>query len=312
MSGGRAKATTPPLKRQSRAGLGFFLLALAVIVTAIAATVLLANEQRNLKQLLRALDLPTAFLEKAKPPEPPAQVKRQPPRIALPVWTFQDLHTPEQQFLRVLRSDPRALCDELREAGFRELEWKSSAGERGQWECSSLVSFPRPGVDKTSSIFIFIKGSGEEEIGSFRVKLNIERPEDAQVVTTSAARAASVFLDHVRWADGGAIALQIQALREFDVKRFGSRVQFKRETDETTARYNFLANQPAPARPKTIAELYFDREKWLAYGTADIRSFVLGPTAWNGPAKIPETADQADAASTEDAGTAKAEGKTKP
>lgn len=310
MSGGRAKATTPP-KQPSRTGLAFFLVAFAVIVTAIVATVLLANEQRNLKRLLRALDLPTTFLDKEKPPEPPAQVKRKPPHIALPVWTFQDLHTPDQQFLRALRSDPRALCDELREAGFRELEWKSSAGERGQWECSSLVSFPRPGVDKTSSIFIFIKGSGEEEITSFRVKLNIERPEDAQVVTTSAARAASVFLDHVRWADGGAIALQIQALKEFDVKRFGSRVQFKRETDEATARYNFLANQPARARPKTIAELYFDRGKWLPYGTGEVRSFVLGPTAWNGPSRVPENS-QADGGSAEKAGPASADANTKP
>jgi hypothetical protein len=310
MSSGRIGTTTPP-KQPSRTGLVFFVVAFAVIVTAIVATVLLANEQRNLKQLLRALDLPTTFLDKEKPPEPTPQVKRQPPRIALPVWTFQDLHTPEQQFLRVLRSDPRALCDELREAGFHELEWKSSAGERGQWECSSLVSFPRPGVDKTSSIFIFIKGSGEEEITSFRVKLNIERPEDAQVVTTSAARAASVFLDHVRWADGGSIALQIQALKEFDVKRFGSRVQFKRETDETTARYNFLANQPARARPKTIAEVYFDREKWMPYGTDGARSFVLGPTAWNGPAKVPASGET-EAGSTEDAGPEKTDLNTKP
>ncbi|MEK1948662.1 MAG: DUF6030 family protein [Ensifer adhaerens] len=314
MSGGRGKATTPP-KQPSRTGIAFFLVAFALIATVILATALLANGQRNLRQLLKALDLPTTFLDPEKPvaQAPEVHVKRQPPRIALPVWTFQDLQTPEQQFLRVLRSDPRALCDELREAGFRELEWKSSAGERGQWECSSLVSFPRPGVDKISSIFIFIKGNGEEEITSFRVKLNIERPEDAQVVTTSAARAASVFLDHVRWADGGSIALQIQALKEFDVKRFGSRVQFKRETDETTARYNFLANQPARARPKSIAELHFDREKWLAYGNADARSFVLGPTAWNGPAKIPEGGDAvADPASPEGAGTAKANTDARP
>lgn len=313
MSGGRGKATTPP-KQPSRTGIAFFLVAFALIVMAILATVLLANGQRNLKQLLRALDLPITFLEPGKPPEAPeVRVKRQPPHVALPVWTFQDLQTPEQQFLRVIRSDPRALCDELRAAGFRELEWKSSGGERGQWECSSLVSFPRPGVDKTSSIFIFIKGSGEEEISSFRVKLNIERPEDAQAVTTSAARAAAVFLDHVRWADGGSIALQIQALKEFDVKRFGSRVQFKRETDETTARYNFLANQPARARPKSIAELYFDRDKWLAYGKADTRSFVLGPTAWNGPARAPEGGDaETNPASTEGTGTAKTGTDAKP
>ncbi|WDZ76302.1 DUF6030 family protein [Ensifer adhaerens] len=288
MSATRGK--TPAPKPAGRTGLRFFLVALILIVTAILATALLANEQRNLKKALVALGLPTTFLESNKPSEPTAErpARREPPRIALPAWTFQDLQTPEQQFMRVIRSDPKALCDELRDAGFRELEWKAGAGERAQWECSSLVSFPRPGEDKPSSIFIFVKGSGEEEITSFRVKLNIERQEDRQAVTTAAARAASVFLEHVRWADAASITLQIQALREFDLKRFGSRIQFKRESDEVTPRFNFLANQPPRARPKSIAELYFDRSKWLAYADGSVRTFVRGPTAWNVPAKVPE------------------------
>ncbi|WP_077968025.1 DUF6030 family protein [Ensifer adhaerens] len=283
------KGKTPATKPR-RTGLRFFLVVLLLIATAILATALLANEQRNLRKVLLAFGLPTTFLERAKPAEQeiPRAARRQPPRIALPAWTFQDLQTPEQQFLRVIRSDPKALCDELREAGFRELEWKSSAGERAQWECSSLVSYPRPGEDKPSSIFIFVKGSGEEEISSFRVKLNIERREDSQAVTTAAARAASVFLDHVRWADGASVTLQIQALKEFDLKHFGSRIQLKRESDEETQRYNFLANQPARARPKSIAEQYFDRSKWLAYGDGSLRSFVRGPSAWNAPAQVPD------------------------
>ncbi|WP_246802657.1 MULTISPECIES: DUF6030 family protein [unclassified Ensifer] len=285
-----AKGKTPAGKPARSTGLRFFIVALLLIVTAIVATALLANEQRNLKRVLLAFGLPTTFLERGKPDETTGtkRARRVPPRIALPAWTFQDLQTPEQQFLRVIRSDPKALCDELRDAGFRELEWKSSAGEQVQWECSSLISFPRPGEDKPSSIFIFVKGSGEEEISSFRVKLNIERQEDSQAVTTAAARAASVFLDHVRWADAASVTLQIQALREFDLKRFGSRIQLKRESDEETQRYNFLANQPARARPKNIAEQYFDRSKWLAYGDGSLRSFVRGPSAWNAPAKVPD------------------------
>ncbi|MGT2444706.1 DUF6030 family protein [Ensifer adhaerens] len=285
-----AKGKTPAGKPARSTGLRFFIVALLLIVTAIVATALLANEQRNLKRVLLAFGLPTTFLERGKPDETTGtkRARRVPPRIALPAWTFQDLQTPEQPFLRAIRSDPKALCDELRDAGFRELEWKSSAGEQAQWECSSLISFPRPGEDKPSSIFIFVKGSGEEEISSFRVKLNIERQEDSQAVTTAAARAASVFLDHVRWADAASVTLQIQALREFDLKRFGSRIQLKRESDEETQRYNFLANQPARARPKNIAEQYFDRSKWLAYGDGSLRSFVRGPSAWNAPAKVPD------------------------
>lgn len=54
-------------------------------------------------------------------------------------------------------------------------------------------------------------------------------------------------MSEVRWAGGASITLKIQALQEFDLKRFGSRIQFKREMGDTP-RYNFLANQAARAR----------------------------------------------------------------
>ncbi|MDK1377166.1 MULTISPECIES: DUF6030 family protein [unclassified Sinorhizobium] len=277
--------------QKGRSGIAFFFLAVALVFTAILATVLLANEQRNLKQLLTAAGLPTTMLEEAKQEanqaEPAREVRKksEPPRMLLPARTFEDLHTPEQQFLRDIRSDPRALCEGLRDAGFRELEWKSA--ESGRWECSSLIPLARPGEDNPSSVFIFVKGNGEDEITSFRVKLNIERPEDTQAVTSAAAKAASVFLTQVRWADSASIALRIQALKEFDLKRFGSRIQFKQESGDVP-RYNFLANQAARTRPKTIAELFFDRGKWLTPGDGSAVSFVRGPAAWNAPEAMPE------------------------
>ncbi|WEX88972.1 DUF6030 family protein [Sinorhizobium garamanticum] len=282
-------------KQKGRSGIAFFFLAVGLVFTAILATVLLANEQRNLKQLLTAAGLPTTFLETAKQAEetkqarPASEVLGKPeaPRMLLPARTFENLDTPEQQFLREIRSDPRALCEGLRDVGFRELEWKSA--ESGRWECSSLIPLARPGEDNPSSIFIFVKGSGEDEITSFRVKLNIERPEDTQAVTSAAAKAASVFLTQVRWADSESIALRIQALKEFDLKRFGSRIQFKQESGDVP-RYNFLANQAARTRPKSIAELFFDRGKWLTPGDGSAVSFVRGPAAWNAPDAMPDNA----------------------
>ncbi|AFL54071.1 hypothetical protein ABIE78_006299 [Sinorhizobium fredii] len=269
-------------KQKGRSGVAFFLSAVALIFTAILATALLANEQRNLKHLLTAMGLqevlPAAPQVPASKPIRQRLKKAEPSRVLLPVRTFEDLHTPEQQFIRQIRSDPRALCEGLRDAGFRELAWKSA--ESGRWECSSLVPFARPGVEKSSSIFILVKGTDENEITSFRVKLNIEHPDDTQAVTSAAATAASVFLSEVHWADSESIALKIQALGEFDLKRFGSRIQFRRESGDTP-RYNFLANQAARARPKSAAELYFDREKWLAPGDGSIVSVIRGPGAWN-------------------------------
>lgn len=66
MSATRGKIPAP--KRAGRTGLRFFLIALILIVTAILATALLANEQRNLRKVLLALGLPTTLLDKSKPP----------------------------------------------------------------------------------------------------------------------------------------------------------------------------------------------------------------------------------------------------
>lgn len=161
-------------KQQGRSGIAFFFVAVGLIFTAIAATVLLANEQRHLKQLLAGLGFAMTPPQTERPPEAARgpRKKPEPPKALLPAHIFADLATPEQQFIRQIRSDPRALCEGLREAGFRDLEWKSA--ESGRWECSSLVPFARPGQEPSSSIFILVKGRGEEEITSFRVKLNIE------------------------------------------------------------------------------------------------------------------------------------------
>ncbi len=209
-------------KQQGRSGIAFFFVAVGLIFTAIAATVLLANEQRHLKQLLAGLGFAMTPPQTERPPEAARgpRKKPEPPKALLPAHIFADLATPEQQFIRQIRSDPRALCEGLREAGFRDLEWKSA--ESGRWECSSLVPFARPGQEPSSSIFILVKGRGEEEITSFRVKLNIEHSGDTPVVTSAAAKAASVFLSEVRWAGGrkhhsqdpGPAGIRSQALRQ--------------------------------------------------------------------------------------------------
>ena len=57
-----AKGKTPAGKPARSTGLRFFIVALLLIVTAIVATALLANEQRNLKRVLLAFGLPTTFI----------------------------------------------------------------------------------------------------------------------------------------------------------------------------------------------------------------------------------------------------------
>jgi len=271
-------------EQKSRSGKTFFLVAVGLIFAGILATVLLANGQRNLHLLLAYLGYPD-LLATAEPA--PKQVKiirsksvRLPPaRIVLPVYAFSDFKAPQQQFIRVIQSDPRTLCERLKTGGFGDLDWTVSSGIKDNWECSSSVDLPARGDGAVqSSIFIFIKGDGENRVTSFRVKLNIENVADTIKVADLAGNAANIFLSQVRWESPDEVIGKIHALEAFDIRNFGSRIQFKREFGETP-RYNFLANQIRKRGKSTPGDIFFDRSKWLPLTGSDGLPMIDGMMA---------------------------------
>jgi hypothetical protein len=271
-------------EQKSRSGNMFFFVAVGLIFAGILATVLLANGQRNLRHLLAYLGH-SDLLATDKPS--PKQVKitrsksvRLPPaRMVLPVYAFSDFKAPQQQFIRLIQSDPRSLCERLKAGGFGDLDWTISSGNKDNWECSSSVDL-RPRGDGTalSSIFIFIKGDGENRVTSFRVKLNIEDAADTGEVVDLAGKAATIFLNQVRWENPGEIIRKIHALEAFDIRNFGSRIQFKREFGETP-RYNFLANQIRKRGQSTPGDIFFDRTKWFPLSGSDGLPMIDGMVA---------------------------------
>ena len=168
-------------EQKSRSGKMFFLVAVGLIFAGILATVLLANGQRNLHLLLAYLGYPDLL---ATDEPAPKQVKiirsksvRLPPaRMVLPVYAFADFKAPQQQFIRVIQSDPRTLCEQLRAGGFGDLNWTVSAATRTIGNARPPSICRQADETAQSSVFIFIKGDGENRVTSFRVKLNIEKP----------------------------------------------------------------------------------------------------------------------------------------
>ena len=282
--------------RREQSGKLFFLVALLVIVAGILATVLLANDGRNLRLLMRYFGIePSARITFSAAPEKPVRVrpikgKRLPPaRMALPTYAFADMKSPPQTFLRVIRSDPRSLCEQVKEAGFRGMDWVISSSIKDNWECSSLTtllpSTDGNGADE-SSIFVLIKGDGENRVTSFRVKLNIERPADSGPVAALAADAAMIFLERVQWENSEEVVRLVRSLKEFELESFGSRIRFKKEMGEVP-RYNFTASQ-APGKPrKSPVAAFFDRERWLPLSDDYKAPMVGGMMAGEGSGGLP-------------------------
>jgi hypothetical protein len=283
------------VQRKSRSGKIFFVVAVGLVFAGILATVLLANSHRNLDLLLIYLGYPNLII---KADAARQQVKitqsrsiRLPPaRMVLPVYAFTDLRTPEQRFIRLFQSDPKTLCEQLRDGGFGQLDWTISLARKDDWECSSSIDLPprSTGKPEQSSLFIVIKGDGENRVTSFRVKLNIENTADTAKVAELAGDAANIFLRQVRWGNPEEIIGKIHALEPFDIRNFGSRIQFKKEFGDTP-RYNFLANQISARGKKMPADLFFDRSKWFPLTGSDGLPMIDGMMAGESAGGIPLT-----------------------
>ena len=254
-------------RKQGRSGLVVFGLFAAVLLGAIGATVLLANNFRNLNLLLAHFgidpldvsqhqrELRSHELKGNRVPRPKGLISE---RLLTPV-------TPTQtQFVRTIRKAPEALCEALRRSGFVNSGWKAGSYDKTSWECQSFREFPdeRDGPKPPSSAFLSIKGNALTRVSSFRIKLNIENRATQAAVTDAVIAAIEVFLDEVRWAEAPEIFADIRALREFDVIRFGNRVQLKKEFSETP-RYNFLITPDRNRNRGSYLPDYFDRSRWL-------------------------------------------------
>lgn len=254
-------------RKQGRSGLVVFGLLAIVLLGTIGATVLLANDYRNLNLLLARFgyapvevapttrDLRPHEMKGNRLPRPKGLISE---RLLTPV-------TPNQtQFVRAIRKAPEALCEALRRSGFETAGWQAGLFDRQSWECQSTREFPDAGDggEPPSSAFLSIKGNAETRVSSFRIKLNIENAATQTRVTDAVIAAIEVFLDELRWEEAPDILADIRALKEFDIIRFGNRIQLKKEFSETP-RYNFTITPDRTRNRGTYLPDYFDRSRWM-------------------------------------------------
>lgn len=255
-------------RKEGRSGLIVFALFAVLLAGAIGATVLLANDYRNLNRLLVSFGYPP--LETAAARREPRPYELRGPRLPRPKGLVSErLIAPvalphSGRFIRTIRKAPEALCEALRKAGFVNSGWEAGSFDRESWECMSYREFPgeREGPWPPSSAFLSIKGNAETRISSFRIKLNIEDSATQAAVTEAVIAAIDVFLDEVRWEEAPEIFADIRALKEFDLVRFGNRIQLKKEFSETP-RYNFLITPDRSRNRGSYLPDYFDRSRWL-------------------------------------------------
>jgi len=251
--------------RKRRGALIFSLLFLAV-AGAIAATVLMANDGRNLKVLLRELGVETRTMVIPKPGTMEAFKGKRLKGVAvmLPDNTFTPpMKARESAFMRSLQRDGEGLCQLFRKEGFDMTPWEASSLTQQVLECSSETSVPNAADPANpSTFFLIVKGKADGQLLSTRAKLIFTEADQRAPLATDAAKMLALFGQYTNWLDLSEEAPKVASLTTFSLSNFGISVKFSSEFSGE-GRYNLIIAPTAPLQPaQRRTQDYFARKNY--------------------------------------------------
>lgn len=251
--------------RRRRGPLIFALVFLA-IAGAISATVLLANDRRNLYLLLReiGIEMRTMVI-----PKPGAMEKFKGKRlegvaVLLPDNAFMlPVKNRESAFLRSMQKGGEGLCKLFDRENFNTTPWTASTLSQTVFECTSEASIPNPEKpEDPSTFFLMVKGDQAGRILSARVKLIFTEPGQRAPMAARAASMLTIFAQHTGWLDLAEAAPKVAALEAFTLSNFGVSVKFSSEFSGE-GRYNLILAAASPLQPaQRRTQDYFDRKNY--------------------------------------------------
>jgi len=253
-------------KPRKRRGALIFSLIFLTVAGGIAATVLLANDRRNLNLLLREMGVETRTMVIPKPGIMEAFKGKRLKGVAvmLPDNTF----TPpvkgrESAFMRSLQRDGEGLCQLFRKEGFDMTPWGASSLSQQVLECSSETTVPNADDPANpSTFFLIVKGKADGQLLSTRAKLIFTEADQRAPLAARAARMLALFGQYTNWLDLTEEALKVASLTTFSISNFGIRVKFSSEFSGE-GRYNLIIAPAAPLQPaQRRTQDYFARKNY--------------------------------------------------
>lgn len=223
--------------QQPKDATGFFFGLLFVIAAAIAATVLMANDRKNLNRLLAHYGFEQTHGVQAARHEEPAdshagKTAREPHVPAT---------APSPGILRPSHTNLASICAFLAERGLGEEALRQAAAGRDATECVGERIFSgSQGEDAPQgSLFSVVRGKSGGEISAMRIKILAPAGRNGE----AAHRAFQELLDALAQAAGWSALQDIRApvsqLRDTAVSRVDMAITFRREPSNPDA-YNLI------------------------------------------------------------------------
>jgi len=255
-------------KPRKRHGALVFSLVFLAVAGGIAATVLLANDKKNLRVVLREIGYETRTMVIPKPPV--AMEKFKGKRIeGVEVLLSSQMFLPpvpsrDSAFLRTLeKKDGEGLCVLLRQEGFDMTAWAGGAFSPSVLECSYEMSVPNAAKpDDPSTFFMMIKGTATGDLLSARAKIVVANTDAQAELAKRAADALKAFALHTHWLDLADGLAKVASLEAFTISSHGITAKFQGEFSGP-GRYNLIVSATSPMKPaQRRTQDYFDRKRY--------------------------------------------------
>jgi hypothetical protein len=252
---------------RKRTGVLFFWLVFLAMAGAIVATVLLANDRRNLKLVMRELGIEEQ--RRMVIPKPGVIEAFKGKRIAgvaiaIPGQMFlPPVIDSDGAFLRSLAAkNAEGLCRALRKEGFDMSEWAGSAFAPTVFECSYEATLPNASKpDDPSTLFMMVKGTSEGDLLSARAKIVVTERTAQADFAKRAADALKVFALETAWLDLADDLPKVAALQAFTTTSHGITVRLQGEFSGP-GRFNLILSAASPLTPsERRTQIYFDRKR---------------------------------------------------
>lgn len=255
-------------KPRKRYGALIFWLVFLAIAGSIVATVLLANDKRNLRLVLREIGYDTRTMVIPKQPGVMEKFKGKrlegaevhiPGQMLLPPVPSRD-----SSFLRTLENkDGEGLCALLRKEGFDMTAWEGGAFTPAVLECSYETTVPNAEkADDPSTFFMMIKGNSAGDLLSARAKIIVTNVDAQAQLAKRAADALKAFALHTHWLDLADGLAKVASLEPFVISSHGITARFQSEFSGP-GRYNLILSASSPLTPaQRRTQDYFERKRY--------------------------------------------------
>jgi hypothetical protein len=264
--------------RQRSAALvfGFFL---AVVLTALATTVLAVNNGRNYERLVRQFALERYLLP--APPAPPLRIGRQrslPPAEHYPPWLLKAGLERTAVFEKTEALSAEERCELLRDDRGTAPAFTRSGDD---WECLFFEEFGN--APEPAALFIQARGAEPDIVNSFRIKVSLTDPAMELAVLSAALAATERFGLAMTPETRSYLTEKLAGRTEFSSIVENYRMTFSQEITDAR-RYNLLilprrqtancGDRPSPPPDRWMTPIYR-----MPVGCLALRSTVPGQSA---------------------------------